>query len=588
LNYKVTGSGFLRVTPPPRKEEAMPNLTGQSIGRYHILEQLGEGGMATVYKAYDTRLERNVALKVLRTEQFSLVLLEQVLQRFEREAKSLAKLSHSNIVNILDYGEFEGSPYLVMEYLPGGTLKQKLGQAIPWQEAIQTLFLVARGLAYAHQHGVIHRDVKPANILLDENEEPVLTDFGIAKLLEGTGGHTLTGSGVGIGTPEYMAPEQGIGASTIDARADIYSLGIVLYEMVTGRKPYVADTPMAVVLKQMTDPLPRPTEFAPDLPDGVERILFKALAKQPADRYADMNALITAMEDVLSEKQKVEAPAPAKRLRKGAVQRTKLWPKLVMAIIGVLAIISVIVFGMPLIKQQFSGEPVAISTVEHFAPITPTFTLFPPTSTLVLSPSPTLTRTPRLTSTNTPIPAWVTDFAEPILAAIKDRKPDFQDDFSSDEPKGWWAPLQAGADTSISIEEGVMRLIGGGTASNIYLQRQSNFVYQVDISRPNSSRTNIRINNRNSIYLVRNGWGTCRDWSDCGSNYSFSFNSKILVTIIVKDTQAGYYLMGVPVFHYTDSDLGGDIWATPMIDCDTSCEIDNVKFWNLDKIPNLP
>jgi eukaryotic-like serine/threonine-protein kinase len=114
----------------------MPNLTGQSIGRYHILEQLGEGGMATVYKAYDTRLERNVAFKVLRTEQFSPILLEQVLQRFEREAKSLAKLSHPNIVNILDYGEHEGSPYLVMEYLPGGTLKQKLGQAIPWQEAI--------------------------------------------------------------------------------------------------------------------------------------------------------------------------------------------------------------------------------------------------------------------------------------------------------------------------------------------------------------------------------------------------------------------------------------------------------------------
>jgi serine/threonine protein kinase len=376
---------------------------------------------------------------------------------------------------------------------------------------------------------------------------PILTDFGIAKLLEGADGHTLTASGVGIGTPEYMAPEQGIGASTIDARADIYSLGIVLYEMVTGRKPYVADTPMAVVLKQMTDPLPRPTDFVPDLPEGVEHILFKALAKQPDDRYADMNALIAAMEGVLAEAKKVEVPAPAKRLIKRAVQRNKLWPKLVMAIIGVLAIILVIVFGMPLIKQQFSGIPEVTSTVKHFAPITPTFTLFPPTSTLVLSPSPTLTRTPRPTATNTPIPAWVTDFAEPILAAIKDRKPDFQDDFSSDEPKGWWAPLQAGVDTPISIEEGVMRLIGGGRASNIYIQRQSNFVYQVDISRPNSSRTNIRINNRNSIYLVRNGWGTCRDWSDCGNNYSFSFNSKIQVTIIVKDTQAGYYLMGVPV-----------------------------------------
>jgi serine/threonine protein kinase len=275
-NNMVIFSCFPLVKIFPEKEEAMPNLTGQSIGRYHILEQLGEGGMATVYKAYDTRLERNVAVKVLRTDQFIPAQLQMVLQRFEREAKSLARLSNPNIVNILDFGEHEGMPYLVMEYLPGGTLKQKMGHAIPWQTAIHTLLPVAHGLAYAHQHGVIHRDVKPANILLSEAEMPILTDFGIAKLLEAGEGHTLTGSGVGIGTPEYMAPEQGIGASTIDERADIYSLGIVLYEMVTGRKPYIADTPMAVVLKQMTDPLPRPTEFVPDLPEGVEHILLKA------------------------------------------------------------------------------------------------------------------------------------------------------------------------------------------------------------------------------------------------------------------------------------------------------------------------
>lgn len=276
----------------------MPNLTGQSIGRYHILEQLGEGGMATVYKAYDTRLERNVAVKVLRTEMFSPVLLKGVLQRFEREAKSLAKLSHPNIVNILDYGEHEDMPYLVMEYLPGGTLKQKLGRAIPWQEAIRLILPVANGLSFAHQNGIIHRDVKPSNILLQATKSAVLTDFGIAKLLEGVEGQTLTGSGVGIGTPEYMAPEQGVGAHTIDARADVYSLGIVLYEMITGRKPYVADTPMAVVLKQMTDPLPRPMDFVPDLPEDVERILFKALAKKPEDRYQNLDEMIKALEDV--------------------------------------------------------------------------------------------------------------------------------------------------------------------------------------------------------------------------------------------------------------------------------------------------
>jgi serine/threonine protein kinase len=279
----------------------MTTLTGQSIGRYHILEQLGEGGMATVYKAYDTRLERNVALKVLRTELFSPVLLQEVLQRFEREAKSLAKLSHPNIVNILDYGEYEGLPYLVMEYLPGGTLKNKLGHTYHWQEAVRILIPIADGLCFAHQHGIIHRDVKPANILLKEKGTPVLTDFGIAKILESSEGHTLTGSGVGIGTPEYMAPEQGMGSKSIDARVDIYALGIMFYEMVVGRKPYVADTPMAVVLKQISDPLPRPTQFVPDIPESVENVLFKALAKQPEDRYLNMEEFIAALEGLLQD-----------------------------------------------------------------------------------------------------------------------------------------------------------------------------------------------------------------------------------------------------------------------------------------------
>lgn len=566
----------------------MPNLTGQSIGRYHILEQLGEGGMAIVYKAYDTRLERNVAIKVLRTDLFGSSIIEQILKRFEREAKSLAKLKHPNIVNILDFGEHEGMPYLVMEYLPGGTLKQKLGSAIPWQEVIRILLPIARGLAYAHQHGIIHRDIKPANILIDQNEEPILTDFGIAKLLEGTGGHTLTGSGVGIGTPEYMAPEQGIGASAIDARADIYSLGIVLYEMITGRKPYIADTPMAVVLKQMTDPLPRPTDFVPDLPEGVEHILFKALAKQPDDRYLDMNAFIAAMESVLTKEKMVEEPAPVKRLTKGAILSTRSSPKVVMAVIGLLAIALVIIFGTPLIKQQFLGIPVATSTMEHFAPITPTFTLFPPTSTPVLSPSPTLTLTPRPTPTNTPIPAWVTNFAEPILAAIKDRKPDFQDDFGPDT-KGW---VSGYPNLPISIEEGMLRLKQGGTAKNIFLRRMPNFVLQVDITHPSTCCTHVRINNNNSIYVStdhgQDSWGTCTDGAGCiGVGYDATPIDQIIV--IVRDAQAGFYLNGIPVDYFKEPNLA-DIGEFGNVEffCDKYCEFDNVKFWNLDKVPSLP
>jgi serine/threonine protein kinase len=279
----------------------MTNLIGQSLGRYHILEQLGEGGMATVYKAYDTRLERDVAVKIIRKTAFSAEILEKVLARFEREAKSLAKLTHPNIVKVHDYGDHEGSPYLVLEYLPGGTLKQALGKPIPWQDALQLLLPIARGLAYAHQRGIIHRDVKPANILITESGEPLLSDFGIAKLLENEDGQTLTGSGVGIGTPEYMSPEQGAGKA-VDARADIYSLGIVLYEMLTGRKPYTADTPMAVVLKQMTDPLPRPSDVNREIPSPVEKILIKALAKKPQDRYESMNDFIQVMEACLVRK----------------------------------------------------------------------------------------------------------------------------------------------------------------------------------------------------------------------------------------------------------------------------------------------
>jgi serine/threonine protein kinase len=274
----------------------MPNLSGQSLGRYHLLEQLGEGGMAVVYKAYDTRLEREVAIKVIRSGAFPADTLDEALKRFEREAKSLAKLSHPNIVKVHDFGEHEGSPYLVMEYLPGGTLKKLLGKPIPWQETVRLILPVARSVAYAHQRGILHRDIKPANILITESGEPMLSDFGIAKIFQGDQSTALTGSGMAIGTPEYMAPEQWNGNTS--PQSDLYSLGIVLYEMVAGRKPYVADTPAAILIKQVTEPLPAPHQFAADLPEPVEYVLIKALAKDPQDRYPDVNALVRALENL--------------------------------------------------------------------------------------------------------------------------------------------------------------------------------------------------------------------------------------------------------------------------------------------------
>jgi serine/threonine protein kinase len=291
----------------------LTNLIGKSLGRYHILEQLGEGGMAIVYKAFDTRLEREVAIKVVRRKAFPEEKIERILKRFEREAKALAKLNHTNIVPIIDSGEEEGTPYLVMGYIPGGTLKEHLrGKPLTWEEAAQLLAPIARALAYSHKQGIVHRDIKPSNILITEENELMLTDFGIARVLQSKETLDLTGTGMGVGTPEYMAPEQGLG-NKVDHRADIYALGIVLYEMITGRKPFQADTPMAVVIKQINDPLPRPTQFTPDLPKEVEQILLKALAKDPENRYQRMVDFANALTN------------PDLRLQKTSIKQIGRW-----------------------------------------------------------------------------------------------------------------------------------------------------------------------------------------------------------------------------------------------------------------------
>jgi serine/threonine-protein kinase len=187
-----------------------------------------------------------------------------------------------------------------MPYLSGGTLKQRLtGTPLPWQEAVKILLPVARALDYAHRQGMIHRDVKPSNILITEDGDPLLTDFGVAKIIDDEATLDLTGTSATVGTPEYMAPEQVVSKS-VDHRADIYSLGVVFYEMVTGRKLYTADTPMAVLVKHASAPLPRPTEYVRDLPERVEQLLFKALAKNPDDRYQSMSQFASALEMLLS------------------------------------------------------------------------------------------------------------------------------------------------------------------------------------------------------------------------------------------------------------------------------------------------
>lgn len=284
----------------------MADLSGRSLGRYHLLEKLGKGGMAVVYKAHDTHLERDVAVKVIRRDAFAPNQLERILKRFEREAKALARLQHPNIVPVIDYGEHDGMPYLVMAYLSGGALKDRIGPPMPWREAARMLVPIAQALEVAHEQNLIHRDVKPSNILLTQKGQPMLTDFGIAKILDTDEGQTLTGTGVGVGTPGYMAPEQWTGKTV--PQSDIYSLGVVLYEMLAGRKPYLADTPAEVLLKQAGEPLPAPSKFVTGLPGPVEQVILKALEKNPENRYQTMTAFGAALEKlaVLPESQPKE------------------------------------------------------------------------------------------------------------------------------------------------------------------------------------------------------------------------------------------------------------------------------------------
>jgi serine/threonine protein kinase len=181
-----------------------------------------------------------------------------------------------------------------MPFLEGGTLKEKMGKPMPYSQAASLLTPIAEALDYAHKRNIIHRDVKPANILISQSGAPILSDFGIAKILVQSGSTQLTGAGVGIGTPDYMAPEQWTG--TADARTDIYSLGVVFYQMVTGRLPFSADTPAAVLIKHLRDPLPRPRTFVHDLPEVVEQVLFKALAKEPENRFQTMKEFASTLE----------------------------------------------------------------------------------------------------------------------------------------------------------------------------------------------------------------------------------------------------------------------------------------------------
>lgn len=382
----------------------MENLTGMQFGAYQIIAPLGEGGMAAVYKAYQPATERHVALKVLprhfaKDAQFS--------ERFQREAKFVAQLQHPHILPVFDYGQSDDYTYIVMPFIQGGTLTGLLkGQPLSLSYIRQVISQIGDALNYAHAHGLVHRDVKPSNILVDESGNCLLTDFGLARMVEDS--VKLTTSGTLMGTPAYMSPEQGAGQE-IDARSDIYSLGVVLYEMATGRVPFRAETPLAVVFKHIQDPLPSARSINPALPEAVELVILKALSKSPADRYQTAGEMVRAIQAAIPEDVptifskaspgKVSLPQDVKTTTIPVLPHAKtalpVWLCVAMGIMAVILIGGAGIIlgrGIPTVGQSPSPTAVAGSALAINVSATPTIPVLP-TSTIPMSPTPTASAT---------------------------------------------------------------------------------------------------------------------------------------------------------------------------------------------------
>jgi tRNA A-37 threonylcarbamoyl transferase component Bud32 len=341
--------------------------------RYELEEVVGHGGMSTVYKAHDSLLERNVALKVLH-QQYNED--EDFVERFKREARSVAQLQHPNIVTVIDRGEEAGRQYIVFEFIDGENLKELVVRKgrLGLRDALEIALEVARGLAFAHDHGLVHRDVKPQNVLLNGDGRAKVTDFGIARSLDVD--HGVTQTGTILGTSNYIAPEQASG-QLVDAQTDVYSLGIVLYEMLTGELPFPGESFVAVAMKHIQEPSPNVLDVRGDLPLRVAEMIDRALEKDPEHRFPTMDAFAAEIEANLDELDRGEDGAvtmvvpAAQRLQKPRHRKRVTPLPLLIGLLGALAIAAVVI-GLLTLRGDGQnvpvGAPIAIDGAGAYDP----------------------------------------------------------------------------------------------------------------------------------------------------------------------------------------------------------------------------